>query len=143
MSKGRQVLHEIREILLANNIFGEKQVSFSRPKAITEETVFPMCYVYEEGEIAEFRQINNTSIKSYMKEMVVVLKLNLKMKDELEYKDVQEDVERAILSDSRLWKTIIDRDLDHAAWDGNAAFTDDELRKEGAIFIRVKYISDC
>ena len=141
MSKGRKVLEEIKEILLANKIFSD--VSFSRPKAITEETVFPMCYVYEIGEIADFRGIGNTGIKGYTKEMTICVKLNLNMQDPLEYKDYQEKVERAILSDSRIWKTVIDRDLDNSAWDGNAYFDESTYKKEGGIFFKVKYISDC
>lgn len=141
MSRGRQVLEEIQQILLANNIF--KDVSFSKPKAITEETAFPMCYVYEVGEVSTFRGIGDTKIKAYTREMEVCIKVNLDMEDPLEYKDYQERVERAILSDSKIWNVVTDRDLDYAAWDGNAAFDDNTYKKEGGIFIKVKYISDC
>lgn len=131
--KTRYQIEDLKEIIEAENYFNK--VSFGATVPIDQEEVFPACYIIPHTDTFEFTGQNTTGTEGYDSRMLVTLQINLNLEDDLEYLDVQDMVMRAVLRDSKFWRTVLDRDIKLATWDFNERFP----LKEGQITFELRH----
>jgi len=133
----RDIANEIKSILEYSKIF--KKVDIGNKKSLTQEDTFPSCYLKIEGTSAELNGNMGTDVGcEYDRVMVIRVLIFLDMKDELEFLDYQDKVEKAILSDNPLWKIILDRDFIGSEWDSDTSYP----KKEGELAFLMKWRSN-
>ena len=108
---------ELKAILEAMNLFAK--VSVGKVEDLVTETTLPSIYVTLDSDINENNGQMRTDGGEYNRILIVTLQIHLDQtnEDDLYYLDVRDKVESAILKDSLLWQSVIDRDVVGSRWD--------------------------
>lgn len=132
----RVVVEEIKSILEHSQLF--TNVGTGKRKALTEEDIFPSCYIKVDGSTAELNgNIGVNSGCEYDMYMDIRLIINMELQDNLDFLDLESDVIEAILSDSPLWNVVLDRDYIGSGWDADANYP----KKEGELGFNIRFRS--
>jgi hypothetical protein len=140
----KAILLELKDIIEGMKYFNN--VDFGRVKNLSEVDIFPSCSIFEDEERMEFhRQTMTSKVDGYDRYLTVSLHISLDMEDPLEYANVQAEIEKAVLVDSKLWKVtnILDRDVVFAFWDRNDGFVESAYKKQGIIQFTFRYRNVC
>ena len=108
---------ELKAILEAMNFFAK--VSVGKVEDLVTETTLPSIYVTLDSDLNENNGQMRTDGGEYNRILIVTLQIHLDQtnEDDLYYLDVRDKVESAILKDSLLWQSVIDRDVVGSRWD--------------------------
>ena len=108
---------ELKAILEAMNFFAK--VSVGKVEDLVTETTLPSIYVTLDSDINENNGQMRTDGGEYNRILIITLQIHLDQtnEDDLYYLDVRDKVESAILKDSLLWQSVIDRDVVGSRWD--------------------------
>ena len=110
-------INELKAILEAMNFFAK--VSVGKVEDLVTETTLPSIYITLDSDINENNGQMRTDGGEYNRILIVTLQIHLDQtnEDDLYYLDVRDKVESAILKDSLLWQSVIDRDVVGSRWD--------------------------
>ena len=124
---------ELKAILEAMNFFAK--VSVGKVEDLVTETTLPSIYITLDSDINENNGQMRTDGGEYNRILIVTLQIHLDQttEDDLYYLDVRDKVESAILKDSLLWQSVIDRDVVGSRWDKGQNLP----RKQGEMALRL------
>lgn len=124
---------ELKAILEAMNLFAK--VSVGKVEDLVTETTLPSIYITLDSDINENNGQMRTDGGEYNRILIVTLQIHLDQtnEDDLYYLDVRDMVESAILKDSLLWQSVIDRDVVGSRWDKGQNLP----RKQGEMALRL------
>lgn len=131
----RVIVEELKSILEYTNYFHKVEVT--PKKDLTQEDVFPSVYLHIDGTVNKVNGINTITGCEYNRQMVVELHVSLDLNEPLEFFDVYDLVETAVLEDKDLWKFVIDRNIVGSEWDDGKLYP----KKSGTIFVSLFYRS--
>lgn len=104
----KQLLLELEQVLKA--VPSVNKVSHGKPEPITTESSFNAIYIVP--EVSTFTNRTNTKCRSGYYEIVPIsLFINSDNTDPLDWVDLECDIIDYVLDDTRIWTTIIDREL--------------------------------
>lgn len=131
-----QLLLELEQVLLA--VPGINKVSHGKPDPITSETQFNSIYIMP--EITTFKNRTNTKCKSgYYEIFPISLFINTNNNNPLDWVQVEKDIIDYVLDDTKIWSTIIDRELVTIGYDRYENFP----KREFMIQFEFKLLSSC
>ena len=124
---------ELKAILEAMNFFAK--VSVGKVEDLVIETTLPSIYITLDSDINENNGQMRTDGGEYNRVLIITLQIHLDQtnEDDLYYLDVRDKVESAILKDSLLWQSVIDRDVVGSRWDIGQNLP----RKQGVMALRL------
>ena len=133
----KDLLNDLKEILLT--VPSINKVSHGKPLALAQEDTFTAVYIVPDATSYEpFKQ--GTDSSSYNHVMYVKLYVNtLNDVDELNYTYVQQDIIKALLTDTQLWSKVVDRDVLACTYDEYG----DYPKKGFELLIELKYREAC
>ena len=123
---------ELKAILEAMNFFAK--VSVGKVEDLVTETTLPSIYITLDSDINDNNGQMRTDGGEYNRILIITLQIHLDQtnEDDLYYLDVRDMVESAILKDSLLWQSVIDRDV-VGRWDKGQNLP----RKQGEMALRL------
>lgn len=131
-----QLLLELEQVLLA--VPGINKVSHGKPDPITSETQFNSIYIMP--EMTTFKNRTNTKCKSgYYEIFPISLFINTNNNNPLDWVQVEKDIIDYVLDDTKIWSTIVDRELVTIGYDGYENFP----KREFIIQFEFKLLSSC
>ena len=115
----KKTILELKSILESMNYF--QKVSVGKVEDLNTETILPSVYINLDAVTNENNKQMRTDGGEYDRMLLVTLQLHLDLSNETElyHLDVADMVEEAILKDTPLWSTVIDRDVVGSRWDMN------------------------
>jgi len=115
MDKYESVLRDMKQIL--ETISEVNKVSFGYPKPITEEDTFTSIYIAPTGDTFELVKPGYNA-STYDNVLYIKLLININCaEDDLYWVTIRRKVIDAVLEDSPIWSSIIDRNIVSAAYD--------------------------
>lgn len=110
----RQLLTELEQVLKA--VPSVNKVSHGKPNPITTETDFNAIYIVP--ELTTFENRTNTKCRSgYNEVFPVSLVVNSDNQDPLDWIELENDIINYVLDDTKIWTTIVDRELVTVGYD--------------------------
>ena len=131
----KKVIQELQSILEYTKFF--QKVSTEPKKDLTQEDVFPSVYLHINGTVNKLNGLNTITGCEYNRQMIVELHVNLDLENSLDFLDVYDLVETAVLEDSKLWEFVIDRNVNGSTFDDGKEYP----KKSGVIFVSLFYRS--
>lgn len=130
------LLLELQKVLEA--VPGVKKVSHGKPLALTNEADFTSIYILP--QISTFKnRINTKSRKGYYEVFPVNLLVNTSNDNALDYLTVENNIINYILDDTKLWTTLVDREIITVGYDGYESYP----KREFIIQVEFLLKSDC
>lgn len=115
----RAPIEELKAILEAMNLF--QRVGY-KPIPLSQETQFPSAYIVVDATLNEGNGKQTTDGGEYNRFIYPTVMVNIDTgADPLAFLDVFDEVESAILKDSKFWNVVIDRDVLASKWDSGDA----------------------
>lgn len=129
MLNTRKSIEEVKAILEAMNFFNKVEVGKVEPLA--SDNNLPSIYISYDNDVNEPNGKLRNDGGEYDRMLYLTLEVHLDLTDEddLYYLDVRDMIEEAILKDSQLWATVVDRDVVGSRWDTGANLP----RKQGEL----------
>lgn len=136
ISAKEQLLRELEEVIKA--VQGIKKVSHGKPLALSNEQVFPAVYLCP--QITTYKNRTNTKCKGgYYEIFPINVLVNTNNDNDLDYLQVEEDIIKAVLDDTRIWSVLVDRELVTVGYDGYESYP----KREFIIQFEFKLKSSC
>ena len=133
----KKIIEELKSIIDYSKIFSNVDIGIK--KSLTQEDVFPSCYIKVDGISVEDREVLSVPKGcEYDRYVIVRFIIYLDMEYDLEFLDYQDKIEKAIISDNPLWKYIVNRDFIGSEWDSDTSYP----RKEGELAFLIRWRSD-
>ena len=137
VSETRKVVSEIQAILEANKDLDE--VSVGKVDPLTSETDSASVYISVESVVLEAER-NSTLTDGYDRRMMASLYCNSNCSnDPFAIYDMIDSVERSLLKDSALWKTVVDRDIVMVEFDRQEFLP----MRQAIMLVELKYRVSC
>lgn len=131
-----QLLLELQQVLEA--VPSINKVSHGKPEPLSSETIFNSIYIMP--EVTSFKNRSNTKCKAgYYEIFPVSLFINSNNTNPLDWVKLEDDIIRYVLDDTKIWKTIVDRELVTVGYDRYESFP----KREFIIQFEFKLMSSC
>lgn len=129
----RDIVEDVKKVIESSNLF--EKVSYSNGTVLTQEEIFPACYINLHTNTFNSNGKNTTGLDGYDSMLLVTLDIYLNQgDDQLNYLDIQDSLVREMLKDTKLWRYTLDRDIKVASWD----FNENYPKKEGNVTFEFK-----
>ena len=133
----KKIIEELKSIIEYSKIFNKVDIGVK--KSLTQEDIFPSCYIKVDGVSVEDREVLSVSKGcEYDRYIIVRFLIHLNMEDDLEFLDYQDSLEKAIITDNPLWKFIVNRDFIGSEWDSDTSYP----KKEGELAFLIRWRSN-
>lgn len=113
------LLLELEQVLLA--VPGINKVSHGRPEPLTSEDSFNAVYIMP--EVSSFNnRFNSKSKYGYFEIFPVSLLVNTNNENPLDWVKTENNIINYVLDDTKIWTTLVDRELVTIGYDRYASF---------------------
>lgn len=133
MINTKKGITEVKAILEAMNFFNK--ISVGSPIDLPSEKIFPSAYIAFDSDINQpnNQMVSNGGEYDRILLITIVVALDLTNEDDLYYLDVRDRIEEAILRDTTIWDSVVDRDVLGSVWDVGQNYP----RRQGEVALRL------